>query len=299
METIAPYPGDRRSRANASSSPASGRSTTAGHRVPRRDQRTTSRAALSPEYDADDVCAIDRGNVFTLGRILPEFLEVDYSGVTEFPIPVLMFMGRHDYTTPSAPTAAWLDKVSPVQARRLVRTLLAHGAVGGTGQALVSLLTYVRPLAVPAGAPAEQACCSAHRRCARWRQWKTPFGIEVAAIHRNPERGSLIRRSVMPLVRLPEDLATAIAPTRAGATETATLSKVGTSIRQTGPGRAQQGARVELVESHQRTERESKVGLPDSPLTTGTTAEPKYRRVLSERSSFSIGMHHQPRPRPA
>ena len=27
---------------------------------------------LSPEYDHDDTCAIDRGNVFTLGRILPD-----------------------------------------------------------------------------------------------------------------------------------------------------------------------------------------------------------------------------------
>src|SRR3546814_7510785 len=66
---------------------------------------------LSPEYDAADVKAIDAGNVFTLGRILPEFLEVDYKPVREFPIPVVMFMGRHDYTTPSQPTADWLARV--------------------------------------------------------------------------------------------------------------------------------------------------------------------------------------------
>ena len=32
-------------------------------------------ARLSPEYDAADAKAIDAGNVFTLGRILPEFLD--------------------------------------------------------------------------------------------------------------------------------------------------------------------------------------------------------------------------------
>src|SRR3546814_13750558 len=66
---------------------------------------------LSPEYDAADVQAIDAGNVFTLGRILPEFLEVDSKPVREFPIPVVMFMGRHDYPTPSQPTADWLARV--------------------------------------------------------------------------------------------------------------------------------------------------------------------------------------------
>jgi len=67
---------------------------------------------LSPDYDRKDVPAIDDGNVFTLARVLPEFLEVDMKPVRKFPIPVFMFMGRHDYTTPSEPTAAWLKAVS-------------------------------------------------------------------------------------------------------------------------------------------------------------------------------------------
>ncbi|HEU4843471.1 MAG TPA: alpha/beta hydrolase, partial [Burkholderiaceae bacterium] len=66
---------------------------------------------LSPEYTADDVHNIDQGNLLTLGRLLPEFVQVDYSPVRSFPIPVVMFMGRHDYTTPSAPTAQWLARL--------------------------------------------------------------------------------------------------------------------------------------------------------------------------------------------
>ena len=33
----------------------------------------------SPEYTAGDVCAIDRGNMFTLGGVLPEFLDIEFS----------------------------------------------------------------------------------------------------------------------------------------------------------------------------------------------------------------------------
>ncbi len=64
---------------------------------------------LSPEYSRDDAAAIDRGNLFSLSRLLTEFLEVDFKPVKQFPIPICMFMGRHDYTTPSDPTAVWLQ----------------------------------------------------------------------------------------------------------------------------------------------------------------------------------------------
>jgi hypothetical protein len=61
--------------------------------------------------DLKEVASIDQGNVFTLGKLLPEFVEVGFTRVKTFPIPVVMFMGRHDYTTPSEPTAAWLQAV--------------------------------------------------------------------------------------------------------------------------------------------------------------------------------------------
>lgn len=111
-------------------------------------------ALLSPEYDAADAKAIDAGNVFTLGRILPEFLEVDYKHVREFPIPVVMFMGRHDYTTPSAPTAQWLERVKAPYKRGVWFERSAHMIPWEEpGKLLVSLLETVRPLAVGAGDP--------------------------------------------------------------------------------------------------------------------------------------------------
>lgn len=106
-------------------------------------------ALLSPEYDAADAKAIDAGNVFTLGRILPEFLEVDYKAVRKFPIPVVMFMGRHDYTTPSAPTAEWLERVEAPYKRGVWFERSAHMIPWEEpGKLLVSLLEEVRPLAL-------------------------------------------------------------------------------------------------------------------------------------------------------
>lgn len=104
---------------------------------------------LSPDYDDAARCAIDAGSVFTLGRLLDEFLQVDYRGVKEFPIPVLMFMGRHDYTTPSEPTAAWLAQVRAPYKRGVWFEHSAHMMPWEEpGKTLVSLLEHVRPLAV-------------------------------------------------------------------------------------------------------------------------------------------------------
>lgn len=116
---------------------------------------------LSPEYDCADRKAFFDGNVFTLGRLLDEFLKVDFTGVRRFPIPVVMFMGRHDYTTPSAPTAQWLQRVEAPSKRGVWFEHAAHMIPWEEpGRTLVSLLEYVRPLAVDdksAAAPDETA----------------------------------------------------------------------------------------------------------------------------------------------
>ncbi len=103
---------------------------------------------LSPDYDPKEIAAIDQGNAFTLGKLLPEFLDVDFTGVKTFPIPVIMFMGRHDYTTPSAPTAEWLQAVHAPYKRGVWFENSAHMIPWEEpGKTLLSLVTYVRPLA--------------------------------------------------------------------------------------------------------------------------------------------------------
>ena len=105
---------------------------------------------LSPEYTPAQVKDIDKGNQLTLGLVLPEFLDVDFTPVRKFPIPVVMFLGRHDYTTPTAPTVAWMSAVDAPVKRMVWFERSAHMVPWEEpGKTLVSLLALVRPLASP------------------------------------------------------------------------------------------------------------------------------------------------------
>lgn len=104
--------------------------------------------SLSPLYTSQDAALINQGSLFTLGRVLPEFLAVDFKPVTSFPIPVFMFMGRHDYTTPSAPTDAWLKKLKAPLKKGVWFENSAHLIpLEEPGKLLITLLNDVRPLA--------------------------------------------------------------------------------------------------------------------------------------------------------
>ncbi|MBC9909531.1 alpha/beta fold hydrolase [Chitinophaga varians] len=104
---------------------------------------------MSPEYDKKDVDAIDEGNIFTLGRVMDEFLAVDFKQVKEFPIPVLVFMGRHDYTTPSEPTDAWLKKVKAPYKKGVWFENSSHlMMMEEPGKFLLTLVQEVRPMAL-------------------------------------------------------------------------------------------------------------------------------------------------------
>ena len=157
MESIAPYPGTQPLTPERIIIARKWPQYFGGLTAYRSDSRYYFNGALlSPEYDAKDVAAIDQGSLFTLGRILPEFLEVDFTAVKEFPIPVLMFMGRHDYTTPSQPTADWLEAVRAPYKRGVWFENSAHLIpYEEPGKTLVSLVTYVRPLAAARSKPAK------------------------------------------------------------------------------------------------------------------------------------------------
>ena len=102
---------------------------------------------LSPEYAKKDIAGIDDGNVFTLGKVIDEFLNVDFKNVKSFPIPVFMFMGRHDYTTPSAPTAQWLQNIQAPLKKGIWFEHSAHLIpLEEPGKMLVTLLKEVQPL---------------------------------------------------------------------------------------------------------------------------------------------------------
>lgn len=103
---------------------------------------------LSPEYETADIDAIDAGNAFTLSRVLPEFLDIDFTSVKKFPIPVVMLMGRHDYTTPSQPTSDWLAAVEAPYKKGVWFEHSAHMIPWEEpGKMLLTLVNDVRPLA--------------------------------------------------------------------------------------------------------------------------------------------------------
>ena len=154
MESIAPYPGDQ---------PITRERIVIARKWPQfyggltayRDSSTYffQGPRLSPDYDDAARCAINAGSVLTLGRLLDEFLQVDFTGVKRFPIPVVMFMGRHDYTTPSEPTAAWLAQVQAPYKRGVWFEHSAHMMPWEEpGKTLASLLEHVRPRVVAAEA---------------------------------------------------------------------------------------------------------------------------------------------------
>lgn len=148
LEAIAPYPGDQpitRARIIAARKWAQYYGGMSAYRET--SPYYFGAPLLSPEYSDRDRCDIDKGNMLTLGRVLPEFLQVDFTEVKSFPIPVVMFMGRHDYTTPSAPTAAWLKQVKAPYKRGVWFEHAAHMIPWEEpGKVLVSLLETVRPL---------------------------------------------------------------------------------------------------------------------------------------------------------
>lgn len=149
MMTIAPYPGDKpitRDRIVLARKWAQHY----GGLTAYRDNSTYYYKAprLSPEYLDDEICAINQGSLFTLEKVIDEFLAVDFKPINEMSVPVIMFMGRHDYTTPSQPTAEWLDKVKAPYKKAVWFENSAHMVPWEEpGKTLVSLLQYVRPLA--------------------------------------------------------------------------------------------------------------------------------------------------------
>ncbi len=149
MESIAPYPGDAPITRERIVIARKWPQFYGGLSAYRQDSKYFFQGPrLSPDYDDAARCAINAGNVFTLGRLLDEFLQVDFTGVERFPIPVVMFMGRHDYTTPSEPTAAWLARVQAPYKRGVWFEHSAHMIPWEEpGKTLVSLLEHVRPLA--------------------------------------------------------------------------------------------------------------------------------------------------------
>jgi pimeloyl-ACP methyl ester carboxylesterase len=104
--------------------------------------------ALSPDYTEEDIAAINKGAMLSLPPLLGDMLNFDYTGTTEWRCPIIIFAGRHDFTTPSSVTAAWIEKVHAPTKKLIWFENSAHMImVEEPGRMLVHLVEDVRPLA--------------------------------------------------------------------------------------------------------------------------------------------------------
>jgi pimeloyl-ACP methyl ester carboxylesterase len=105
-------------------------------------------AILAPEYSATDVAALDQGSALSLPHLLPDLAKFNYTDVTQFDCPIILFAGRYDTTTPSSVAAAWLARVHAPKTQLIWFEHSAHMImVEEPGRVLVHLVEDVRPLA--------------------------------------------------------------------------------------------------------------------------------------------------------
>ena len=155
LEALAPYPGDGPidfARLNVSRSWVMRFGGLAAYRD---NADFYFRAArLSPDYDPADRRAIDEGGQLSVGTLLPEMTAVDHTTLRQTEFPVLMFVGRHDLTTPPEVTAAWLEALDAPFKQLVWFEHSAHLAPHEEpGRFLLALVEHVLPLAAQ-GVPA-------------------------------------------------------------------------------------------------------------------------------------------------
>lgn len=107
---------------------------------------------LSPEYDDEDVRQVWTANEFSEDKLLVTALEIDHSKVKAIKVPIVLFLGRHDYNVNSAVAAEWLATVEAPSKKLVWFEHSGHEMMTEEpGKTLHSLVTEVRPFAERAG----------------------------------------------------------------------------------------------------------------------------------------------------
>jgi proline iminopeptidase len=103
---------------------------------------------LSPEYTAADRKAWGDGSLFTVETLWPRLADLSFQDLRKLEVPVVLFLGRHDYTTPSPIAAAWLERVEAPGKKAIWFEHSAHlPMVEEPGRVFAALLEHVRPMA--------------------------------------------------------------------------------------------------------------------------------------------------------
>lgn len=103
---------------------------------------------LSPEYTPADRKAWDDGSAFTISTMWPQLATLDFKPLTRLRVPVILFLGRHDYTTPAGIADTWLKRL---RAPRKTAIWLEHSAhlmmLEEPGRVFAGLIREALPLA--------------------------------------------------------------------------------------------------------------------------------------------------------
>jgi len=103
---------------------------------------------LSPEYSHADLEAWDAGSAFSMKILWPKLAGASVEDVHRLGCPIILFLGRHDTTTPPEIAVDWLKHLRAPQKTVVWFENSAHlPMIEEPGKTLEALLTRVRPLA--------------------------------------------------------------------------------------------------------------------------------------------------------
>ncbi|MCB2113141.1 MAG: alpha/beta hydrolase [Parvularculaceae bacterium] len=106
-------------------------------------------ARLSPDYELGDVDKISLGSAISLEPLLRDLESANFDKITDVDFPVIMLLGRHDYTTPSELPARWLRAVRAPKKQIVWFENSAHLVqIEEPGRFLGALVEHVRPIAI-------------------------------------------------------------------------------------------------------------------------------------------------------
>lgn len=103
---------------------------------------------LSPEYTPQDRKAWGDGSAFTVKTLIPRLSDMSFTKLTRLDVPVILFLGRHDYVVPAPIADAWLKRLSAPKKTVVWFENSAHlPMIEEPGKTLAALLQHARPLA--------------------------------------------------------------------------------------------------------------------------------------------------------
>lgn len=102
----------------------------------------------APEYSAADITAQFATSQWIGSGLIRDIHGIDLGKITEFKVPVVFLMGRHDLHTPYQPVRAWYDRITAPHKRFMTFERSAHFMMfEEPGRLLVALVNEVLPLA--------------------------------------------------------------------------------------------------------------------------------------------------------